>query len=121
MKSPEQMGGPPEQPKEEPMENKEEKERKITTPEEAAEMTRQRRKGYGLGESSDLAPDKVKEIDENIGELLDRLYEHDYDSLSPEAQNEWDWVEQEANVGKDRELARAVLEKFLNTLKEKDE
>ena len=40
-------------------------------------------------------------------------------------QDEWYWVEQEADVGKDRELVKAVLEEFLkrleNTLKGKVE
>lgn len=116
MKSSEQMGGLPEQSKEEIME---ENERKATTPEKAAEMTRQRRKEYGLEESGDITPEKVKEIDADIEKLLESLYEYDYDGLTPELQEECYWVEQEANVGKDRELAKAVLEKFLNVLKEK--
>lgn len=103
------------------MENEKEKERKLTTPEEAEEITRQRRREYGLEENSDVTPEKIKEIDATIGDLLENLYEHDYDSLSPEIQDEWYWVEEEAKVGKDRELAKAVLEKFLNVLQGKVE
>lgn len=121
MKSPEQIGEKPEQPEDESMENKEKIERKLTTPEEAAEMTRQRRKKYGLGESSDLTPEKLQEIEAAVGELLERLNEYDFDSFSPEVQDEWYWVEQEATVGKDRELAKAVLERFLSALKGSDE
>ena len=83
----------------------------------AEELTRQRRKEHGLGESRGLTLAEAKEIDAAIEELLKRLHEYDYDSLSSEIQEEWYWVEQEANVGKDRELAKAVLKRFLLALK----
>ena len=96
----------------------EELERKITTPEEAVEITRQGRSvDSKKAESSHI--EEAKEIDMAIKELLERLYGYDYNSLSPEMQEEYYWVDQEANAGKDRELAKAVLERFLNTLKEK--
>ena len=122
MKPSEKMGKPPEQSGEELVEVGE---RKITTPEIVKEMTRQRRKEYGLGESSELTLKEIKEIDTVIRKLLERLDGYDYDGLSPEVQDEWYWVEQEADVGKDRELVKAVLEEFLkrleNTLKGKVE
>jgi len=121
MKSPEQMGGLPEQSNNESMKNKGETERNITTPEEAEEMTKQRRKEHGLSEISELTPAEFKEINASIEELLGRLDDYDYGSFSPEIQDEWYWVEQEAIVGKDRELAKAVLERFLNTLKGNEE
>ena len=95
----------------------EKSEGKITTPEEAAEITRQRRKKYGLGEKRTNIPEKINEINMTIKELLRRLYEYGYKSLSSEMQEEYYWVDQEANTGKDRELAKAVLEQFLNILK----
>jgi len=118
MTSPEQMGGKPEQPKDEPMENREELERKLTSPEEAAKKTRQRRIKYGLKEVSELTVAELEEINITIENLLKRLDEYDFCSLSPELQDEWYWVEAEAEAGKDRELAKAVLERFLDILKE---
>ncbi len=91
--------------------------KKETTPEEAEEMTRQRRKNFGLGEKRELTPEDAKGIDASIENLLERLDGYDFDSFNPEIQDEWYWVEQEAVTGKDRELAKAVLEKFLNFLK----
>ena len=64
------MGGPLEQPKEEPMENKEEKEHKVTTPEEAAEITQQRRKDFGLEEAKELVQEQVEELEGFIEKLL---------------------------------------------------
>ena len=112
MKSPEQ-GGWPEQSKE--------TERKITTPKEAAEMTRQRRKEYGLGESGNLTPEKFQEIERAIEELLVSLDGYDYDSFDNNTQEEWYWAELEANTGKDRELALVVLRRFIDTLRSKKE
>jgi hypothetical protein len=121
MKLPEQMGGPPEQPKEEPMENKEKKERKATTPEEAAEMTRERRNHYGLEEAKELTQEQAEELEGSIEKLLGDLDQYDFEGCSPERQDEWYWIEQEAQVGKDRELARANLERLLKTLREEAE
>ena len=121
MKSPEQMGGLPEKPKEEPMENKEEKERKVTTPEEASEMTRQRRKAFGLGEERELTLEETKELEGSIEKLLGDLDQYDFKGCSPERQDDWYWTEQEARVGKDRELVRANLERLLKFLKEETE
>ena len=108
MKSPEQMGGLPEQPKRESG-------RKDTTHKEAAEMTRQRRKNFGLEEPRKLTPEEAEKIERSIEKLLEVLYQYDFDSFSPEIQNEWYFIEQEAMSGKDRELARANLEKFLRS------
>ncbi|MFH1508568.1 MAG: hypothetical protein ABIE68_00110 [bacterium] len=102
MTSPEQMGVDPEK-----------LERKITTPEEAREMTRQRRIDYGLSETSNLSPEDIEKIDASIKELLERSGKIDYDSLTPELQDQCYWAEMEASAGKDRELAKTVLEKFL--------
>lgn len=130
MKSPEQMGGLPEQPNnaEEIMENKEEKisenpERKITTPEEAAEMTRQRRKEYGLEEQErkESSPEAMEAQEQWIAARLEDLNSHDYESFSPEIQEQWYWVEQEAMVGKDRALAATQLGEFLEALQKKAE
>lgn len=190
MKSPEQMGGLPEQPKEEPMKDKEEtsekpaprepyneaeweklkqgdsilaikkgkemgvpKEELITVGEQAYKLffdngkfdpamriaadiygmdserwkraaeglTRQRRREYNLEESRELASEEAEEIKSSIKELLERLNEYDYNSLSPEVQDEWYWVEEEAEKGEDRELAKAVLEQFLVALSKIEE
>ena len=111
------MGGPPEEPERE----EEKPEREITTPEEAAEMTRQRRKNFGLEEPRKLTPEEAEKIERSIEKLLEVLYQYDFDSFSPEIQNEWYFIEQEAMSGKDRELARANLEKFLGVLQEESE
>ena len=82
----------------------------------ASEMTRQTRKEYGLSESNELTPAEIKEIETDIEKLLERLDEYNYNSFSPKIQDEWYEVEQEATLGKDRELAKAKLERFINTL-----
>lgn len=87
----------------------------------AEKMTQQRRKKYGLEESKDLTPEEVEKIEADIKILLERLNEYNYDIFDPKIQDEWDWVEQEAENGKDREIARAVLERFLKVLKGKVE
>ena len=130
MKSLEQMGELPEQPnnEEEIVEKKEgESETKITTSEEAAEMTRQRRKEFGieLEEERDLKPGE-KELEDSITEKviqesLDYLNQYDFESYSPEIQDKWYWVEQEALAGKDRKLIEANLERFLVILQKEDE
>ena len=112
-------------PEEEQMENNQqntenhEPERKITSPEEAAEMTRSRRRQFGLGEAGELSKEETEQIETDIQNLLAELYEYDFDSLDPVTQNEWLFVDQEACVGKDRELAKAVLQKFLKVLRQK--
>lgn len=103
------------------MESNEEKERKVTTPEEAAEMTRQRRKDFGLEEERELTPEEAKELEGSIEKLLEDLNQYDLESCSPERQEDWYWVEQEANIGKDREIAKANLERLLKTLREEAE
>lgn len=64
------------------------------------------------------APEEAREIEASIEELLGRLDNYDFESFSPEIQEAWYWAEQEAGVGRDRELARANLQKFLDTLQE---
>ena len=107
MTSPEQMNRQPEQP-----------ERKITTPEEWAEINKKRRKDFGLPEAKELTPEQTKELEESIEKLLKKLDKYNYNYFSPEIQEEWYFVEQEAGAGKDRELAKANLEKFLKILQE---
>ena len=103
------------------MENKEEKEHKVTTPEEAKTMTEQRRKDLGLEESKELTQEQAKELEGSIEKLLGDLNQYDFGSYGPEIQNEWYLVEQEALTGKDRELAKANLERFLKVLQEEAE
>lgn len=81
-------------------------------------MTRARRGHYGLpSERKKLTPEETEKNEMEIKELMERLNKtYDYDNLVPELQEEWYWVEQEANAGEDRELAKRVLEEFLKTL-----
>lgn len=109
MKSPEQTGGLPEQPKER------------QTPEKSpsyGEITRQKRKDFGLKKARELTTEESVEIEKSIEELLERLDKYDYNGLDPKTQDEWYCVEQEATVGKDRELAKAALERFLDVLQD---
>ena len=102
MKSPEQMGKPPEQPEGQ----KEEFER----------LRQQRRKDFGLEEGKEPTPEEAEKIEKSIDKLvkdLDKFNTKDYDL---EIQDEWYWAELEAQVGKDRELAKANLERLLDTL-----
>ncbi len=110
MKSPEQPGGPPEQ-----------QERKLSTPEEIAEMTRRRREAFGLGEARELSLWELEEIEGRIDDLLEELDEYNFKSCDAKTQEDWYWAEQEASAGKDRELAKAVLERFVEGLRKKKE
>jgi len=92
------------------------KERKLTTPEKAAEMIRKRRLKYGLGEPRDLTPEEANEIQKSIDELLVRLDECNYFSFGEEVSRKGSDVENEASVGGDRELAKAVLKEFVDAL-----
>ncbi|MEK7146840.1 MAG: hypothetical protein AAB772_01140 [Patescibacteria group bacterium] len=121
----EQMGGAPEQPSKEEkiIEDNKEKipenpERKITTPEEAAEMTQQRRKDFDLEETKEFTPEQAEELEKSIEELLNELYQYNYGSFSPKIQEEWDYAEMEVNAGKDRECAKANLERLIKILQE---
>jgi len=100
--------------------NEEKGECKITTPEKAAEMTRDRRKEFGLGEKKELTPEEKEKTEADIQELLDILYGYDYDSLDEKTQEDWYWAEQEVAAGKDCELAKANLERLVKFLQEKD-
>ena len=91
--------------------------RKGMSPLEMELLTRARRKELGLEESREQSPEEVREHDTGIETLLEDLDKYDFDSYSPEIQDEWYWVEQEARVGKDRELAEANLRGFLERLK----
>ncbi|MBU1159963.1 hypothetical protein KKD04_02160 [Patescibacteria group bacterium] len=56
-------------------------------------------------------------IEEQIKKLIEELYNFDFESLDENIQDEWYWVEQEANVGKDRIQAKERLVKFVERLK----
>ena len=61
-----------------------------------------------------------EEIDAKVERLLGELSDHTelFVSGSPEFQEEWYWIEMEANVAKDRPAAIAKLEEFIGKLKE---
>lgn len=63
----------------------------------------------------------AEEIDAQIRELVVLLDNFDFEAMSPEIQEEWYWVEQEANVGKDRIAAKKHAEEFLNKLREESQ
>ena len=104
----EQMSETPEQPN---------NERKETTPEKAEAMTLERRNWYGLGKSRELTPEEAEKVEADIKKLLEGLDAYDFYSFDQAIQEEWDWVEIEATSGNDRELARAVLKRFLGILR----
>jgi len=52
---------------------------------------------------------KLKELYENYSELVE---------IGSELDDKWYWVEQEANVGKDRQAAKKHLEEFIEKLEE---
>ena len=57
-------------------------------------------------------------IDAEIVELIESLHNNfDFNSFSPEIQDEWYWVEQKAGVAKDRASAKIHLEQFIEKLK----
>jgi hypothetical protein len=102
----EQMGETPEQP-----------EKKITTPEEAAEITRKRRLSFGLeADPKELSPEATEALKQKINEGIGVLYSYDYESFSPEILEEWISVGQEAEAGADLEMAMKRLEQFLEFL-----
>lgn len=109
--SSEQMGEIPEQP-----------EKKITTPEETAEMTRQRRLEFGLeADQKELSPEEKEVLEEKIELGLGDLYSYDPEELSPEMHEQFDLVGMEVEAGKDRVLAATQLEAFLETMRKWDE
>lgn len=59
----------------------------------------------------------IEKIDAEIKELLESLDNFDFESFSAEIQEEWYWVEQEANVAKDRATAKTHLKQFIEKLK----
>lgn len=69
-------------------------------------------------ESKELTPEEIKELDEQINLLLERLNEFDFSTMPPKIQEEWYWVETEAGVGKDRRAVKDKLEKFIEKLKQ---
>ncbi|TSA44513.1 hypothetical protein D4R51_03725 [bacterium] len=100
------MGGTPEQP-----------EKKIMSPEEAMEITRQRRLNLGLeADPKELSPETREALRQKIDENIGILYSYDYESFSPEVLEEWIEVGQEAEAGDDLELVAKRLESFLITL-----
>jgi len=105
------MGGTPEEP-----------EKKITSPEEAAEMTRKRRLSFGLeADPKELPPEAIEALMQKIDEGIGVLYSYDYESFNPEMLEEWISVGQEAEAGNDLEVALKRLELFLETLRKESE
>ena len=68
-------------------------------------------------EQEPLFENDMEKIDAEIKELLELLDSFDFDYFNLEIQEEWYWVEQEANVAKDRIAAKIHLEKFIEKLK----
>ena len=91
-------------------------ERRPATPEEMAEFTRQRRIDAGLPEISEIDPENLEQLEEQIATLLKILDQYDYSILNDEMQEEWYYAELEAEAGKDRELALLNLQDFLARL-----
>lgn len=65
--------------------------------------------------------ENIEKIDAEIKELLESLDNFDFESFSLEIQEEWYWVEQEANVAKDRIAAKTHFEQFIEKLKKESE
>lgn len=65
--------------------------------------------------------ENIEKIDAEIKKLLESLDNFDFDSFEQKIQEEWYWIEQEANVAKDRTAAKIHLEKFIEKLKEESE
>lgn len=61
--------------------------------------------------------ENTEKIDAEIKELLKSLDNFNFNSFRLEIQEEWYWVEQEANVAKDRATAKNHLEQFIEKLK----
>lgn len=95
-------------------------ERKITPPEKAAQMTAQRRKDFGLPEAKELTQEQSEELEQSIENLLKELDNYDMNNFSQEIQEDWYYVEMEATAGKDREIAKANLEQFLQSLQDSE-
>jgi len=68
-------------------------------------------------EQEPLFENDIEKIDAEIKELLELLDSFDFDYFNPEIQEEWYWVEQEANVAKDRIAAKIHFEQFIEKLK----
>lgn len=61
-----------------------------------------------------------EDVDREIEKLLEVLYSEEYSDMYhdfPELQEEWYWVEQEANIALDRAAAKEHLEEFIEKLK----
>lgn len=69
-------------------------------------------------ESKELTPEEIKELDERIKFLLEKVNKFYFFTMPPEIQEEWYLVEMEANVGKDRQAAKDKLEKFIGKLRQ---
>ncbi|OGH76876.1 MAG: hypothetical protein A2469_03845 [Candidatus Magasanikbacteria bacterium RIFOXYC2_FULL_40_16] len=113
MKSPEQPG-PQELPAEEAVKTEE---RKITTPEQWAEITQQQRMALGLKEVYNLSPEQIEEIEKSIDKLLIKLYEYNFNNY-PEVEEESIWIESEALSGNDRVVALRKLMEFLQYMED---
>lgn len=90
----------------------------ITSSEKAAEMTKQRRKDFGLQDENEMSEEEKEKIEQEISELKKKLDDYDYNSVSPEIKDNWYYVELEVDAGKDRELALTNLQEFLKILEE---
>jgi len=64
-----------------------------------------------------LTHESIEIIDAEIREILKSLDDFNYNSFSPEIQDEWYDVEMEAEVAMDRETAKKHLEQFIEKLK----
>lgn len=62
-------------------------------------------------------PEQGREIiDAEIEKLLEVLESFDFNEFSEQVQEQWYWIEQEANVAKDRAAAKAHLQEFIAIL-----
>lgn len=59
----------------------------------------------------------IEKTDAEIKELLESLDDFDFNSFEPRIQEKWYCIEQEANVAKDRIMAKIHLEQFIEKLK----
>jgi|GEM_PF-2466937 len=63
--------------------------------------------------SAEISPEL---IEADIESLLETLDAFDFESLAPQMQEEWYYIEMQARVGKDRTAARENLEAFIHIL-----
>lgn len=61
--------------------------------------------------------EKAEKTENEIKELFEALNNFDFNLFDEQIQEEWYWVEQEAEVALDRTEAKTHLEEFVNKLK----